>query len=445
MGALTQRFVDKQKTPAKHTDGDGLLLWVKSATSKSWVLRLRIDGKRKDIGLGPVKRMTLEQARLEAERRHDIHEAGGDPTNAGMKAERESRETAAQEEMTRCITFEVAARRCYNEKKGDWKNKKHRQQWINSLTTYAFPFIGQDPVAGITSGAIKDTLRKIPADQMELPKSERLSFWLAKPETARRVLDRIGTVLDWAVSEDLRHHPSPTHSIRKNMAKQAPKRNFPSMPFADVPGFIPELRAKDSMGRSALEFLILTATRSGEVRLGVWSEIDMDKALWTIPAARMKMNKPHAVPLSRPALAVLEKMKALHGCRPDAYVFPGQGSGGHLSDMTMAKLLRDAKKTVIVDGEQRTVVPHGFRSSFKVWASEETDYQNRVSEAALAHGNPDKVEAAYLRSDFFKHRVGLMNDWAEYLDPETVTEKSGDLFAPVDKPVQLAPAVPVGA
>ena len=187
------------------------------------------------------------------------------------------------------------------------------------------------------------------------------------------------------------------------------------MPFAEVPNFIPELRSRHSMGRLALEFLILTATRSGEVRLAPWSEINMDAALWTIPKERMKMNKPHAVPLSKPALAVLEKMKALFGCDPDAYIFPGNGSGGHLSDMTMAKLLRDAKKTVVMDGEQRTVVPHGFRSSFKVWASEETDYKNRVSEAALAHGNPNKVEAAYLRSDFFQHRIGLMNDWADYL------------------------------
>jgi len=400
MGALTQRFVDKQKTPAKHTDGDGLLLWVKSATSRSWILRLRIGGKRTDIGLGSAKKMTLEQARKEAELRHDIHDAEGDPTNEGMRIEKKRRELEAQRQMAKRLTFEDAAQRCYDDLRPGWKNDRHAQNWINSLTNYAYPLIGKTMVADLGALEIRAVVNVI---------------WLTKPETARRVLQRIGTVLNWAITYEHREKACPTAAIKKNMAKQPEKGHFASMPFAEVPEYMPELKSRESVGRLALEFLVLTATRSGEVRLAPWSEIDIDAALWVIPKKRMKMNKAHAIPLSEAALAVLARMKELFGDAPSAYIFPGSKHDSALSDMTLSKILRDAEKTVLVDGETKTVVPHGFRSSFKTWASEETDYKNKVSEAALAHGNPDKVEAAYLRSDFFTARIGLMNDWADYI------------------------------
>jgi len=387
-------FLDDKKKGKHKVGSDGLVLWVKSATSKSWLLRLYVNGVRKEIGLGSVKKMTMDEAFEEVQKRHALNDAGKDPTNGGIKAREQEPETV------KLLTFEEAARCCYADKMPGWKNEKHAQQWINSLTNYAFPLIGETLVADLTALEIRAVVNAI---------------WLSKPETARRVLQRIGTVLDWAITYEHREKACPTTSIKKNMAKQPEKGHFPAMPFAELPEYMPELRGRESVGRLALEFLVLTATRSGEVRLAPWSEIDIDGALWTIPKDRMKMNKAHAIPLSEAALAVLARMKELFGDAPSAYIFPGSKHDSALSDMTLSKILRDAEKTVLVDGETKNVVPHGFRSSFKTWASEETDYKNKVSEAALAHGNPDKVEAAYLRSDFFQHRVGLMNDWADYL------------------------------
>lgn len=257
-------------------------------------------------------------------------------------------------------------------------NGKHQNQWIATLTTYAFPKIGDLTVDKIEGPAIRDVL---------------IPIWLSKPETARRVRQRIGTVLDWACAKGFRATEAPIRSLSKGLPRQ-PKKDghFAAMPYADVPAFIEKLGERGSVGRLALEALILTATRSGEIRGATWAELDLKAALWTIPAARMKMGKVHIVPLSPQAVAVFERAQRYRAGVGDL-VFPGQDVKKPLSDMTLLKILRDMELAVTV---------HGFRSAFRDW----------VAEAAIAHTVSNKVEAAYRRTDFLDKRRLLMRDWA---------------------------------
>lgn len=271
-----------------------------------------------------------------------------------------------------------------------WKNGKHQKQWIATLTTYAFPKIGDLTVDKIEGPAIREVL---------------IPIWLSKPETARRVRQRIGTVLDWACAKGFRATEAPMRSLSKGLPRQ-PKKDghFAAMPYADVPAFVEKLGERESVGRLALEALILTATRSGEFRGATRAELDLEAALWTIPAARMKMGKVHVVPLSQPAVAVFERAQR-YKARISDLVFPGQDVKKPLSDMTLLKILRDMELMVTV---------HGFRSAFRDWVAEQTDYSGEVAEAALAHTVSNKVEAAYRRTDFLDKRRLLMRDWAAF-------------------------------
>lgn len=271
-----------------------------------------------------------------------------------------------------------------------WKNGKHQKQWIATLTTYAFPKIGDLTVDKIEGPAIREVL---------------IPIWLSKPETARRVRQRIGTVLDWACAKGFRATEAPMRSLSKGLPRQ-PKKDghFAAMPYADVPAFVEKLGERESVGRLALEALILTATRSGEFRGATWAELDLEAALWTIPAARMKMGKVHVVPLSQPAVAVFERAQR-YKARISDLVFPGQDVKKPLSDMTLLKILRDMELMVTV---------HSFRSAFRDWVAEQTDYSGEVAEAALAHTVSNKVEAAYRRTDFLDKRRLLMRDWAAF-------------------------------
>lgn len=378
MGNLTAIQVRNLKQPGRYSDGNGLMLDIGKSGRGSWVVRVQSGGKRRDIGLGSLSALSLGDARDAAALvRRDVR--SGIDVVAERKKEREI-----------IPSFRDATLKVHAEHRAAWKNGKHQSQWINTLQTYVFPTLGDRLVSEIEGPAIRDVLAPI---------------WLSKPETARRVRQRIGSVLDWAYSKGFRATEAPMRSLAKGLPRQ-PKKDghFEAMPFGDVPVFVTALRERISVGRLALEFLILTAARSGEVRGCRWSEIDLKRNLWTIPAERMKAGRPHVVPLSDPALSALERASMYRSYVSDL-VFPGQDSRKTLSDMTLLKILRDMGLSVTV---------HGFRSSFRDWVAEETNYPGEIAEAALAHAIPNKVEAAYRRTNFLEKRKGLMAEWAAY-------------------------------
>lgn len=378
MGQLTAMKIKTLTEPGRYTDGDGLMLIVATGGARSWMLRARIDGKRRDIGLGSLKVLTLAEARAKAtELRRQIAQ-GIDPI-----AERKKVEDPVP-------TFREAATLVHEEHKAAWKNGKHQDQWINTLTTYAFPKLGDRLVNDIEGPIIRDVLAPI---------------WLAKPETARRVRQRIGAVLDWSYAKGYRPTEAPMRSLSKGLPRQPRKDgHFAAMPFTDVPKLIARLRERSSVGRLAMEALILTAARSGEIRGATWSEVDLDAGMWTVPAERMKMGKVHHVPLAPEVIDVFRRAEALRVPCSDL-IFPGQRLKNQLSDMTLLKVMRDMETGVTV---------HGFRSAFRDWVAEETSYPGEVAEAALAHAIPNKVEAAYRRTDFLEKRRSLMREWAAF-------------------------------
>jgi len=381
VGMLTAQKVRSMTEPGRYADGDGLMLVVGAGGAKSWILRVQAAGKRRDFGLGSAKAISLADARQAADEIRRKLAQGIDPV-----AER-------KQEKVVIPTFREAAVLVHEEHKAGWKNGKHQAQWLSTLKSYAYPALGDLLVSEIEGPAIRDVLAKI---------------WLAKPETARRVRQRIGTVLDWAYAKGYRASEAPMRSLSKGLPRQ-PKKDghFAAMSFAEVPSFLQTLRARESMGRLALEALILTAARSGEIRMARWSELDLEAGLWSIPAERMKMGRPHIVPLSPQAVDVFKRAAKLRIPATDL-VFYGTKAKKPLSDMTLLKILRDMEAGVTV---------HGFRSAFRDWVAEETNYPGEVAEAALAHAIPNKVEAAYRRTDFLEKRRALMGDWGTFCIP----------------------------
>lgn len=377
MGQLSATFVKADRAPGRYADGDGLYLVVAPGGSKSWVCRVQKRGKRRDIGLGSVKKVSLAQARSLATKVRCQIEAGLDPVRERTKE-------------AGIPTFREAAAIVYREHHSSWKNKKHSAQWLSTLTTYAFPHIGDMSVSLIDGQHVRDAL---------------LPIWLTKQETARRVRQRISMVIDWAVGKGYREHALATAALNKSLPKAKRKVQHQSaLPFADVPAFVGRLRERESVGRLAFELLVLTALRSGEIRGAVWSEIDLVAKVWTIPAERMKADVEHVVPLSEDALGVL-KRAAVYRRSTDELVFPGARKDSQLSDMTLTKICRDMGVKA---------VPHGFRSSFRDWVSEETDFEGELAEMALAHAIGNKVEAAYRRGKLLEKSQVLMATWADY-------------------------------
>jgi integrase len=378
MGNLTATAVKATKAAGRYGDGDGLYLVVGKSGSRSWMVRVQKDGRRRDIGLGSAKKVSLAIARDRAAIVRSQVELGIDPIAERRKA-------------AGIPTFREAAALVYAEQRKAWKNKKHNAQWISSLEAYAFPAIGDRAVNQIDGPAVRDILAAI---------------WLTKNETATRVRQRINTIIDWAVAKGYREAPLSMAIINKSLPKvpKGQKKHFAAMPYADVPEFMGMLREKNSIGALALRAVILTAGRSGEVRLATWDEIDFEAATWTIPAERMKGGREHIVPLSPAALAVFEEAKC-HRIAGSNFVFQGTKKGKPLSDMTLTKILRD-------QGLPFTV--HGFRSSFRDWVGEETSFAGDVAEMALAHTIKDKTEAAYRRGSMMGKRVVLMDNWADY-------------------------------
>lgn len=380
-GKLTATKVRSLKEPGRYGDGAGLMLVIAPDGSRKWVLRVQKGGKRRDLGLGSLAGVSLAQAREEADRLRKMVRAGLDPV-AERKKQREA-----------LPTFREAAARVHAEHRPSWKNPKHAAQWLSSLEQYAHPHFGDRLVSEIDSGMIRDALAPI---------------WLTIPETARRVRQRIRTVLDWAHAKGYRPSEAPMRAISKGLPKLPKKgEHFAALPWQDVPGFLSKLREADKAGavvKLAFEFLVLTAAHSGEVRCARWSEIDVDAKEWRIPASRMKAGTAHVVPLSTRALEVLEAAGALRlSDDAEALIFPGERRGKPLSDMTLTMLLRRMAVGCTA---------HGFRSSFRDWAAEATRFPREVAEAALAHAVADRVEAAYRRSTLLEKRWTMMEQWA---------------------------------
>jgi integrase len=341
------------------------------------MVRVQKDGRRRDIGLGSVSKVGLALARERAALARSQVEAGIDPVAERRKA-------------AGIPTFREAAEAVHQEHKGSWRNAKHREQWLASLKVYAYPSIGDLAVSAVDGPAIRDLLA---------------SIWLSKPETARRIRQRIITVLDWSIAKGFRDQPIAMAVIDKALPKQRSKRkHHAALPHAHLPEFMTRLRQRETLGRLALEAAILTATRSGEVRMAAWSEMDLEARTWTIPAHRMKAGREHVVPLSDQAVTLIERMKS-HRRGDSDLVFPGATRGRPLSDMTLTKVLRDLKVNA---------VPHGFRSTFRDWVAEETNYPADLAEAALAHVIADKTVAAYQRGTMLEKRRKLMCAWADF-------------------------------
>ena len=382
MGNLTATKVKAIKEPGRYSDGRGLLLVVRGSGAKSWILRVQVSGRRHDIGLGSETDVSLSAARERAvETRKAIRE-GVDPKTLWKNSGRIQGAS---------VTFETLATEFHDKHKENWRNAKHREQWISTLREYAFPKIGRKPVDAVASRDIIEVVSPI---------------WHSKPETGRRVLQRILAVLNFAHAMEYRDHEAPARSVRAGLGKQRAKpTHFASVPYAEMPELMARLMAKDTTGSLALQFLVLTAARSGEVRHAVWSEIDLEKALWTVPADRMKARVEHQVPLSPEAVAILQRALQLRE-RKDGLVFPSS-RGGALSDMTLLKAIRSVS--------EGSATVHGCRSSFRDWAAERTSYPAAAAEAALAHTIINKAEAAYHRTNYLDARRAMMTDWAAFL------------------------------
>lgn len=375
--------------PGFHGDGNGLYLAVDDTGARRWVLRTVVHGRRRDIGLGGASLVSLKDARELARRLRKVAREGGDPI-----AERDK-------DKLRSPSFEEAARTVHAEHvAATAKNGKHVAQWLATLEAYAFPVIGTKPVHTVEQA---DMLRIL------------APIWTDKAETARRVKQRIRTVLDWAAAAGHRSGVNPVEGVEKGLAKQRDRaEHFAALPWRELPAFMARLSGAAGMGALALRFAILTAARSGEVRGATWAEIDLEARVWTIPAGRMKGGALHRVPLSDAALAALRAARALASTLPTvptqgaALAFPSTRPGKPLSDMTLAAAL----KRLGVTPDKATV--HGFRSTFRDWAEEATGFAHEVKEAALAHAVKSKVEAAYRRTDLFEKRRDMMDAWASF-------------------------------
>lgn len=375
--------------PGMHAVGGvaGLHLLVSSTGARSWILRAMVGSKRRDIGLGGFPDISLAKAKERATQAKDKIQNGIDPVE-----ERKATRDALRASTAKAVTFAEAAKRCHTARASGFRNVKHRADWISSLERYAFPVIGDIQVSTIDEAHVMQVLSPI---------------WLTQTETATRVRQRIEAVLDWAKVSKLRSGENPARwkgnlsVLLPAPSKVAKTSHFRALPWREVPGFMVELRRREGMAAKALEFAILTAARSGEVRLAEWSEIDLKARLWVVPASRMKAKKIHTVPLSG---AAVELLKGLPRTSESKYIFSGT-KGQPLSDMSISAVT----KRMGAD-----CVPHGFRSSFKDWARECTAYADEVSELALAHVNSDATRAAYARSELIDKRRLLMADWERF-------------------------------
>lgn len=388
--------VSRLKEPGRHPVGGvaGLLLQVSSTGARSWILRVVVAAKRRDMGLGGFPDVTLAGAHAAAREARAKIAFGVDPI-ADAKAAR----SALAASVAAAWTFSQCSVAYVDAKSPEWRNAKHVAQWTSTLETYAHPVIGDMLVRDVELPHVLAILEPI---------------WKTKTETATRLRGRLEAVLDWATVRGYRSGPNPARwkgnlqSMLPSPKKVAKVEHHAALPAAAMGAFMAELRKAEGLGARALELAILTAARSGEVRGAEWREFDLDAAVWTVPAERMKMKREHRVPLSHAALRLLRSLPRMKG---STLVFPA-ASGRPLSDMTLSAVLRRMEVAA---------VPHGFRSTFRDWASEQTNFPRDAAEMALAHAIGDKVEAAYRRGDLFDKRVRMMADWAAFISKPAAT------------------------
>lgn len=392
--------------PGTHFVGGvaGLALKIKDTGAKSWVLRAMVGSKRRDFGLGGFPDVTLALAKDAAREARAKIKAGIDPIEEARQAR-----SALKASQASAITFQKAAEAYIKAHKDGWRNEKHTKQWTSTLTAYAYPKIGALLVQDVELPQVLSVLEPI---------------WTTKTETASRLRGRIEQVLDWATARGYRQGLNPAR-WRGHLDKLLPKPSkvtrvvhHDALPVSEVGAFMANLRKQEGIGAKALEFAILTASRSGEVRGARWSEFDLKAGLWVTPGHRMKAGKEHRVPLSPEAASILE---ALPRQAATDLVFVG-AKGGQLSDMTLSAVIKRMGSPC---------VPHGFRSTFRDWAAERTNYPSEMAEMALAHTISDKVEAAYRRGDLFEKRRRMMADWASFCGQE---HKEGTVLPLKKKP-----------
>ncbi len=383
----------------------GLYMQLTPTGAKSWILRMLIGGRRRDIGLGGFPTVTLSQARDKAREARDKVERGVDPVE-----ERKAAKARLIEARRKGMLFSEAVDKALAAKLDAFRNEKHRAQWRSTLDNYAIPEIGAMPVGAIDTAAVLRCLQPI---------------WATKTETATRLRGRIEAVLSWATVAGHRSGDNPARwagnlkELLPAASKVAKESNHPALQLDDAAPWFSDLRARDGFPARALEFLALTAARSGEVRGATWDEIDLAKALWIVPARRMKMQREHRVPLTAEAVDLLKALPRLDG---NPLVFPG-AKGGQLSDMALSMLMKRQHTAAVDRGTEgyldrvskRPAVPHGLRSTFRDWAAERTQYPGEMAEVALAHRISNAVEAAYRRGDMIEKRRRMMADWADFL------------------------------
>ena len=395
---LSAAKVDKTNEPAMLADGGGLYLKVAKGGSKSWIFRFMLDGRSREMGLGALKSTGLKKARQKAGRCRELLDAGIDPIDHAKAVQADRRIKAA-----RTITFDECVDAYIEAHKASWSNAKHAAQWQNTLRKYASPTIGKLAVQDIDIDLVLRCIEPI---------------WATKNETASRVRGRIESVLDWSTVRGYRNGDNPAR-WRGHLDKVIPApskiqkvRHHAALPYKDLPTFMLKLYDAEGIAARALEFTILTAARTGEVIKAVWSEFNLEENIWTIPAERMKSRIEHRRPLSNRAMDIIRAMEA---AKCSDWVFPSTRYGKPLSDGAMAAVLRRMGRS--------DITVHGFRSTFRDWAAEQTNAPNIVAEAAMAHTVGNKVEAAYRRGDLFDKRAKLLENWAAYTQsqPASIT------------------------
>lgn len=380
---LSAIAVRNVRAPGRYPDGNCLYLEVEPSGAKRWLLRVVVQGRRRDIGLGSITTTSLADVRAVAAELRSVARKGGDPLAARPRAQQGTR-------------FSVIAKKVFEQHKSTWRNEKHRYQWLRTVEVWAFPIIGDRPVAGVERPDILRVLQPV---------------WLKQPETARRLRQRLKFIFDWAKAHNLRSGDNPVEGVEKVLPRQTDEvEHMRALPIDGVPGFIAKLRAReaDLTTRLSFEFLILTAARTGEAINARWPEIDFEARTWTVPKERMKAGVEHVVPLSNRAIAILNTLKDVTDKCP--LIFPSRAGNKPISNMAFLMLLRRMK----ID-----ITAHGFRSTFRDWASERASFPNEVVEMALAHTIANKVEAAYRRGNLLEKRRELMEAWAEFASPDS--------------------------
>jgi integrase len=420
---LTALAVSRIKTAGWHAVGGvaGLLLQVRltsqqDAPAKSWIMRIKIGNQRVPLGLGSYPNVSLEVAREQARKIALDVKDGIDP-----RVKRKAIKSAALISQAKSKTFKECAEAYLLAHAADYSNDKHRKQWETTLRTYAYPIIGNLMVADITMQDVK----KVLTQQLKDIKTKKLigTLWEQRTETASRLQGRIKSVFDYAIVSEYRTTTNPaTWAGYLETQLSAPHKlqkitHQPAIPYQDVGDFMAKLRSKDSVSSKALEFLILTAVRSGSVREAEWQEIDFENMTWNIPAEHTKTKQEHRVPLSAQAISLLKKVPKITG---NTKIFPSP-KGSSLSDNTLSKLMRDMKATGDLNIH---AVPHGFRSTFRDWAAEQTAYPDDIRKAASGHRVGDAVQQSYQRTDLLEKRRKLMNEWANFLDKPSAKQQA---------------------